>query len=565
MNSLTPSPDPDGIPPVRARSQALHGVREARRQTGQFPTAGRRVLLQSPIWFDAKVARAHITTSWVWDVQTGEGTSRRGISTINNEPLEGRPNPSGKGVSETGGLLRWVDLDLMLALSYHWQETGQARITIEQKTALSWIGYESMENPPFEELRASISRLQATQFRHFIEKPMGGYDTQIIAPLLMQPQTYRDGKRVWLSTTIGDGWLSEIQKENQTVDLRAYLNLVRAIRMADANARRKGPHTLVRPPDVSRSVLLFLDCFRRNDQRSSVIKLDWLQERFATRRVAIPKQNQQVSALLNNQRRGPDISLDGPSGLPDQARPTYHTADPLHEKSNIRACLEALCQMRILSGYEARGDRLEVRWSDPHQLAVPLISDSRPRQTRLIEVDRITGEAHLVDAPQLPPLEPEEAAEAASPDTRAEPGHGVVALRNQQSAAGEASAPALTPGGIFDPGTLGPDLQRVLNTLTTTYVGLNNRRLQALAKEGWKQSQLLALIITTIYHNQEAPLPGSQNKILIPRQFILKRLSEDSPSVWLKGGMTAGGFDPDAILRWFNRPGGFKEELLASE
>lgn len=574
MGELTlPPEESDQGRALRARSQEMFGIREARRQLGQVPTVGRRVLLQSPIWFDTRVARKHITTSWVWEVPTQGGTERRGISTINNEPLEGRPN-QGNGFYETGGLLRWVDLDLMLALSYHWQETGKTLITIDQKTALSWIGYEALEDPPFEELRASIWRLQATQFRYFLDRPTGGYEMRILQPLLMNPSTYREGKRAWLTTTIGEGWISEIKAENQTVDLRAYLNLVRGIRMADAAVRRRmflrrsgrsadaeAVACLERPPDISRSILLFLDSLRQPDQHSSILKLDWLQERFGDRRVAIPVQNQTLSAKLNSETEDPnEISLEGPRGLPDPTPAIYEYTDPLHERSIIRRSLESLCKLKILSGYETRGDRLEVRWSDPRLLDVPKISEERPRQARLFEVDRITGETRMVDADTLPPVL------AQPPDGQrqitTQPRLPVPTLVDPEPSRQRRSTPGAKVEDFLEPGILGDNSQRVLGVLADEYVGLNGKRLKELADDGWTQDALLALIITTIYHAQERPLPGSDSKVLIPRKFILARLASDSPAIWLPSGMRTSGFNPDAILKWFKRTNGLRDQIL---
>jgi hypothetical protein len=292
------------------------------------------------------------------------------------------------------------------------------------------------------------------------------------------------------------------------------------------------------------------------------MKLDWLQERFGDRRVAIPVQNQTLSAKLNSEAQDPnEISLEGPRGLPNPTTAIYEYTDPLHERSTIRRSLESLCKLKILTGYETRGDRLEVRWNDPRLLDVPKIADVRPRQARLFEVDRVTGEAHMVDAEALPPREGQ-----AQTTTQERSVSRLPAPSSSAPDTGRQQAAPLAPSSarvdeFLEPGVIGGSLPKILSVLADEYVGLNGKRLKELADEGWTQGALLGLIITTIYHTQEKPLPGSESKVLIPRKFILARLASDSPVIWKTAGMRASGFNPEAILNWFNRPSGLRDQI----
>ncbi|MDO8956089.1 MAG: hypothetical protein Q7W38_04510, partial [Deltaproteobacteria bacterium] len=54
-----------------------------------------------------------------------------------------------------------------------------------------------------------------------------------LPPLLVEPTPYKDGRRNRLRANLGDGWLSELRRENQAISLRSYLPLVRRIREAD--------------------------------------------------------------------------------------------------------------------------------------------------------------------------------------------------------------------------------------------------------------------------------------------------------------------------------------------
>jgi len=497
----------------------------------------RRVLLQSPIWFHPRLAGKHAFTGWVWD--EGHGV-RRGISTFNSEPLEGRPGV-GKQVLATGGLLRFIDLDLLLALAYHWQETGETMIDVDQETVLSWIGYPRLEVPPYFELRAAVTRIQATQLRLFEERAGVPVDMRILPPLLVEPTSYKDGRRNRLRAHLGDGWLSELRRENQTISLRSYLPLVRRIREADQLARSRGTPGL---PDGARLILLFLDAFR-TPQGVTVVKLPWLHERYGDRKVSIPDLVRgPAAALVNGALAQSEPGLGGFPGLPDP--PTsqrFRYLDPLHQQGLLRRALDLLGECQIITGYEAQGDRLEVRWQDPARLPVPVIAQRSTRQAKIFHVDKLTGAVSSVEVERLPAA----SAPAGSP-----------ALPAPAEPAAEAPPAA-------EPSAAAPDapqrLGDLLRTLIRQYCPLKPAQIAGLQTAGWSDARLAALIATALYHHEVAPLPGSADRVKLPTRFILSRLQQDAPESWSTAGMQQHGFAPETVKAWCAAPGGLWERL----
>ncbi len=521
---------------LHQRLAELTPVRQARSAQGDVVVVARRVLLQSPIWFHSRLAGKHAFTGWVWD--EGHGV-RRGISTFNSEPLAGRPGV-GKQVLATGGLLRFIDLDLLLALAYHWQETGETMIDVDQETVLSWIGYPRLEVPPYFELRAAVTRIQATQLRLFEERSGAPVDMRILPPLLVEPTPYKDGRRNRLRAHLGDGWLSELRRENQTISLRSYLPLVRRIREADQLARSTGTPGL---PDAARLILLFLDAFR-TPQDVTVVKLPWLHERYGDRKVSIPDLvREPAAALVSGALAQAEPSLGGFPGLPDP--PTsqrFRYLDPLHQQGLLRRALDLLGACQIITGYEAHGDRLEVRWQDPARLPVPTIAQRSMRQAKIFHVDKLTGAVSSLEVERLP------SAAEAQEDVR-------PTLPVPQPVPAE--PPAELTADAVPPARLGD----LLRTLIRQYCPLKPVQIAGLQAAGWSDARLAALIATALYHHEVTPLPGSHERVKLPTRFIVSRLQSDAPESWSTSGMEQQGFAPETVKAWCAAPGGLWERL----
>lgn len=528
---------------LHQRLAELTPVRQARSAQGDVVVVARRVLLQSPIWFHPRLAGKHIFTGWVWD--EGHGV-RRGISTFNSEPLEGRPGV-GKQVLATGGLLRFIDLDLLLALAYHWQETGETMIDVDQETVLSWIGYPRLEVPPYFELRAAVTRIQATQLRLFEERAGAPVDMRILPPLLVEPTPYKDGRRNRLRAHLGDGWLSELRRENQAISLRSYLPLVRRIREADQLARSQGTPGL---PDAARLILLFLDAFR-TPQGVTVVKLPWLHERYGDRKVSIPDLVREPAAtLVSGALAQAEPGLGGFPGLPDPpASQRFRYLDPLHQQGLLRRSLDLLGACQIITGYEADGDRLEVRWQDPARLPLPAIAQRATRQAKIFHVDKLTGAVSSVEVERLPAAGEQPELVPALPEP------GPVAAATTAEATAE---PVETP---LDPPPAGARMGDLLRTLIRRYCPLKPVQIAGLQSAGWSDARLAALIVTALYHHEVAPLPGSDERVKLPTRFILSRLQSDTPEAWSTSGMQQQGFAPETVKAWCAEPGGLWERL----
>lgn len=429
---------PPEVAQVRESTRRMRAALLKKGEEGfALPTLGRRRLLQSPIWFDARIARQRNQCTYAWMQESDGNRTLQAIATTNVQPQRDLDQRADRSYNP-GGLLTWMDLDLMMFLSAVYAARNVPYIDTDQRAVFSAIGYAALDDPPYHELRSAIKRLLGTQVWLFWENPGdGAVEYRALPPLLVQQDQHttpwqREGKHSKLVVAIGGGWISDVVSENQVIDLNPYLYLVRQIRSADATHRRlaHGRRTrgedagasadgIVRPPDIARSIYLFCDSLRRleGDGHKTVLKTSWLLERFGDRHTPIPDAfaNLDLKARADRQRarRGEprlDETREAERIFGDLPRPDYKYANVMHPNGRIARSLEALTRLGIFSAVELQGDRMEVRWSDPASLPRLSISGGaiawtdRPAQAgwrpaeqqRLLAVDRVTGAIHGV-------------------------------------------------------------------------------------------------------------------------------------------------------------------------
>lgn len=460
--SLTRRPLPPEVEQARENTRRMRAALLRKGEEGYaLPTVGRRRLLQSPIWFDPRIARQHSQCTFAWTQESDGSRTLQAISTTNVQP--GRDVDGGAERSyNPGGLLTWMDLDLMMFLSAVYAARNVPYIDTDQRAVFSAIGYAALDDPPYHELRSAIKRLLGTQVWLFWENAADGtVDYRALPPLLVQQDQntspwQREGKRSKLVVAIGGGWISDVVSENQVIDLNPYLYLVRQIRSADAANRRlahgrggrirdaakaeaaaAADGDAVRPPDIARSIYLFCDSLRRleGDKHKTVLKTSWLLERFGDRHTPIPEAfaDLDLKARADRLRRKrSEPALDGAQEAArvfgELPRPDYKYANVMHPNGRIARALAALSRLGIFTGVEVEGDRMEVRWCDP--AALPRLSigsssiawtDQKPttlgwrpvEQQRLLAVDRATGAIHGVGIQVHEPPPDEDAARRA--------------------------------------------------------------------------------------------------------------------------------------------------------
>jgi hypothetical protein len=284
-----------------------------------------------------------------------------------------------------------------------------------------------------------------------------------------------------------------------------------------------------------------------------VVKLPWLHERYGDRKVSIPDLvREPAAALVSGALAQAEPGLGGFAGLPDPpASQRFRYLDPLHQQGLLRRSLDLLGTCQIITGYEAHGDRLEVRWQDPARLPVPAIAQRAMRQAKIFHVDKLTGAVSSVEVERLPTAA--EQAQDAAPAALPAP---------EPAAAAPAEAPPDAPTGTpLDIPPAGARMGDLLRTLIRRYCPLKPVQIAGLQTAGWSDARLAALIATALYHPEVAPLPGSDERVKLPTRFILSRLQSDTPEAWSTAGMQQQGFAPETVKAWCAAPGGLWERL----
>jgi hypothetical protein len=234
---------------------------------GRSPALFVTPLLRAPIWNAPQLAARYHHQRKSWN-EFRNGVKVTQIVEVSNQRAELTKEGESPRASPSG-LLRYLDLDVLMCLAYNWTMTGERRIAREQSTLLRWMGYQSLDDAPWRELRASVRRLASTDIVIYDE----GADLAEIDPirLVTKPQMEEGlgrGNKGWLTAGLSEDWCVALHEIGwRTVDMRPYVFL------AQKN-REQG---------LARVIYLFLSSLRQSDGTFQC-PMHWITNRFADKR-----------------------------------------------------------------------------------------------------------------------------------------------------------------------------------------------------------------------------------------------------------------------------------------
>ncbi len=213
---------------LTAIAPTLAPVVARREHQGHMSAVVPRHLLTHPLWFHPKTASCTSTVHRTWwdPIETSSGIIRVQRHTEQANPL----SADGRRTSSPHGLLRFLDLDVVMALSYAWLRQGD-HIEIAQANLLRWMGYDDLLKAPYDELRASLERLTSTSVALWDgqERPTGTMPFRLVDYASIEPGAH-PGARV-IRATVNRFWLESLKAGRwQEVDLDAYAHLTRQYR-----------------------------------------------------------------------------------------------------------------------------------------------------------------------------------------------------------------------------------------------------------------------------------------------------------------------------------------------
>lgn len=416
MDPLLPSVP--GLRPTRKPPQPLPPVVERemarRRREGETPTLAPKVVLETPMWLDPRVAarRARLTREYS-DLFHGAPITNT-LDVTNPLPAEG------EGSRSPHGLLRYLDLDVVMALSKAWVEAGggDGLVEVEQIKIFEWMGYRNLLMAPYSELRASLQRLKWTSVA------VGEQGTRPVPFKLIEGYTESEeagrGSPKVLHARLDPIWVDALRSVSdwQAVDLQAYAKLAR-------DYRRMG---------LARVIYLYL-VSHRNAADEFNVPLYSLRDRYAQRRL-----------------------LDGPDG--GKGGSVLRRADPLDDGELLKRALKVLHESGVCHLEPVEPGRLAtaglkgrfIRPREPMVIATqqrfisPGIWDDKPKA--------LPSPVDLPErqAPSPAPTEP--APKATEPPPERTPEQTAVILLNRELRVGKsvfkgAAASGWTPGQML--------------------------------------------------------------------------------------------------------------------
>lgn len=251
-----------GLPPQQEiiNRDAANVVAERLRH-GELPVIAPKFIFRTPMWVHHRTA-ALCSPRYTrqWNDVLPQGTSvKQVVEVVNNLPATTPPSAH--------GALRYLDLDVIMALSLSWTRTQSPLVEIEQRQLFKWMGYTDLTKAPYDELKCSLKRLENAQIAIYQE----GSDPRNISPFrLIDGVSFREEQRargspLIISTTLNRVWEAALAaSEWQAVDLIGYARLVRDHRMIG----------------LARVIYLFLASWRKPDG-SFEVPMWSIRERFA--------------------------------------------------------------------------------------------------------------------------------------------------------------------------------------------------------------------------------------------------------------------------------------------
>jgi hypothetical protein len=482
------------------RLGALDPIVRARNAAGQIAAVWPREALMAPIWHDDRQAVKVEHASFDWSQQVDGAWRYRRVETKNNRGAEGKghlapsPNPL--------GLLRHLDLDVAMALTFEYMVRQRTMIALDEETLLPWLGYRYLERPPYEELRASVERIKHTDIVFSDIDPSVVAEDRKKSQLnysfrILQQASTSDGTRGQpLSATLSNDWKKMIEGSSpmmrQVFDLRGYFTLVRRIRHAIVDSADDTA------PKISRSIYLFLAAWRKDDVTR--IPISWLQIRFAER--------QRV-----------------------KNRNLFRFANPWNRNSRIWRSLERMLAFGILRSVEPDLYREDLG-EDSHPYL--MIVWAKPDQLDLIPPPKGISQQYWLKIDRLSEKEPMPKLEYDLPPK--------PALLE--------SEPSLDEGKELPADGKGPDL---LEWLRSKIEYAPEAQAKAL-DNGWTKTQL-ALVYLWHYWRWSAP-KDDPSRIQSPGGYVRRVVESGGRSGWTRAGLRErAGAHWDELRGWIAQQG----------
>lgn len=232
---------PDNESTLRQLNNTAFDIAEKTERQGGEPSIVPKLLLRTPMWVDPSVATKH-------------GTMQRSyVDLVRGRPVGHNVEVQNVLKGHAGGVLRYMDLDILMALSTGLAKYGTTEFEVEQRHLLHLMGYNDLTKAPYTRLHAAIKRLKTAQIAIYQQNT----PQDQIAPFQLiegfSERKHRSGKggsQTW-SIRLHDIWMEALQSDTewQLVDMAAYSHLTRTF-------RRQG---------LARVIYLFLSSWRHND------------------------------------------------------------------------------------------------------------------------------------------------------------------------------------------------------------------------------------------------------------------------------------------------------------
>lgn len=332
-------------PVIANSSTVLADIIAAKDRAGIRSAVLPRDLISHPIWLHPKTAACagQMHRTW-WEPVDITGSTHR--FERHSEVLNPLGAESDKMTASPHGLLRHLDLDVTMALSHAWLTDGRS-VEMELARVLRFMGYSRLCEAPYDEIRASLRRLNAAMIVLWSgpQRPEHISPIRVIESLDFQ---VRPGRPTILQVLLSSAWIDALKTGAwQQVDLDVYAHLIRT-------NRKNG---------LARIIYAFLATQRKSDGSFDVFK-DSIVQRFAPRK-------------------------------PDQKRLRYK------DHGNPNSALPRAMQCLIASGVIAAQDDGERVRGVFLSRDIPRIA-MQPRQTALCTADLLGGGA----APQVVAITP---------------------------------------------------------------------------------------------------------------------------------------------------------------
>lgn len=395
------------LPALPRTAEALppHAEREIarRRREGEDPTIAPKVVLETPMWLDPRVAarRSRLTREFrdLW----------HGAPIVNSLDVANPLPAEGQGSRSQHGLLRYLDLDVIMALSKAWVESGagEGAVEVEQIRIFEWMGYQNLLTAPYSELRASLQRLKWTSIA---VGEAGGRPVpfKLIEGFSEEKEDGRGSPKL-LKARLDPIWCNALRTVHdwQAVDLQAYAKLAR-------EHRRMG---------LARVIYLYL-VSHRNASDEFHVPLYSLRDRYAQRRF-LP---------------GPEKDAGQVAG-----RSVLRRSDPMDDEELLKRALKTLhetgvCELAPVSAARLSDASLRGRFVRPRE---PMVLVT---QQRFISPGLWDGKPRVLGSPALP------APEAAAPPSTPSPVAGTAAARaHPGTGVGDPAQPGAARGQVGVP------------------------------------------------------------------------------------------------------------------